>query len=145
MFLPLRKNLVSEHIKVKDKTEKDIHLDLILTQNNLLELIERQLIHSETDKICENSQESPIIFTISTRGKLIKDEVISYFKKSPIPLTAIEYLLHKNPFCILALKLSEKFLSVRIRSHFVLIECVDKKNAFFDQLRIFHMYGLLLL
>ena len=64
MFLPQWENLASKQIKIEDESEKDIDFDLVLTEDNLLELTKRELIHPEADKIRENGKESSIVFAI---------------------------------------------------------------------------------
>ena len=64
MLLPQRENLASEQIKIEDESEKDVNFNLVLAEDDLLELTERELIHPEADKIREDGKESTIIFAI---------------------------------------------------------------------------------
>ena len=143
MFLPQWENLACEQIEIEDESEKDVDFDLVLTEDNLLELTKRKLIHPEADKIREDCKESAIIFTISGWGESGEDEVIGDLEECAVPLAAIENLFHENPLGVLTLELGEELLGMGVGGHFVFIEGVDEEDAFFDQLWIFHD-GLLL-
>lgn len=134
MFLPLWEYCSSQLLEVKDKSEQNIHLDLVLAQNDLLELIERKFIHSEADQVCKQSKKSTIIFPVGSSRKTGKDGVVRNFEESSIAFAAIEYLLHEDSFCIFAFKLRQKLLSMRVRCHFILVVAIYELNAFFDQL-----------
>ena len=137
-FLPLRENIDLQLLKIENKGKEYVHFDRILTKNNLLEFIERQLIHAETNQIVENCKQSTIILSISTTGKLRKDCIVSTLKKSAITFSSIEYLLHEDALSVLALNRRKELLCVGIRRHYLLVECVDQLYALLDQLRILH-------
>ena len=105
MFLPLREQVTSEEFKVKDESEKNVHFDLILTEDDLLEFSEGKLIHPETDKICKNGKESAVILAVGTGRVASEDEIVSDFEEASIPLSAVEDLLHEDALSVLAFEL----------------------------------------
>jgi hypothetical protein len=125
-------------LKIENKGKEYVHFDCILTKNNLLEFIERQLIHAETNQIVENCKQSTIILPISTTGELRKDCIVSTPKESAVTLSAIEHLPHEDPLSVLALSRRKELLSVGVRRHYLFVEAVDQLYALLDQLRILH-------
>ena len=137
-FLPLREHIDLQLLKIENKGKEYVHFDCILTKNNLLEFIERQLIHAETNQIVENCKQSTIILPISTTRELRKDCIVSTPKESAVTLSAIEHLPHEDPLSVLALSRRKELLSVGVRRHYLFVEAVDQLYALLDQLRILH-------
>ena len=103
--MPQRKEFISEEFEVKDKAEEDVHFDLVLTQDNLLEFGERKLIHPKADEVCEYGEEGAIIFAVGTCREAVEDEIVGGLEEAPVPLGAVEDLLHEDTFGVLALEL----------------------------------------
>ena len=126
MFLPQWENLTSKQIEIEDESEKDVDFDLVLTEDNLLELTKRKLIHPEADKIREDGKKSAIVFTIGGWRESGEDKVVGNLEECAVPLAAIENLFHENPLGVLTLELGEELLSVGVGGHFVFVEGVDE-------------------
>lgn len=139
MLLPLIKDSLPQAFLVEDKWEKNVHFDLILSKDYLFELIERQLVHSETDEIGKDGKECTIILAVCATRKLSKDGIVGNLEKSSIPFTAIENLFEEDLLGVFALESRQVLLSMRVWSHLVLVEGIDQLHALLDQLRILHL------
>lgn len=143
MLLPLFEDCLSEAFKVEDEGKEDVHFDLILSVNDFFELVKGEFVQSETDEIGEDREESTIVFAVGAAGEFGEDGVVGDFQKCAIALAAIENLFHEDAFGIFAFERGEKLFGMGVWSHFVLIEGVDEFDAFFDQLRIFHLFFIM--
>ena len=79
MFLPFLESIFSQRVEIEYKSEQDIHLDCILAENDLFELIERELIHPEADDIGEDGEESAVVLSVGRTWELHEDGIIGYF------------------------------------------------------------------
>lgn len=67
MLLPLLKHFVLQFLQTEDEGKKDVDFDGVLAQDDLLELVEGELVHSEADEIGEDCEQGGVIFAISGR------------------------------------------------------------------------------
>jgi hypothetical protein len=139
-FLPQREDIDLQMFEIEDEGEEDVHLDCVLTEYDLFEFIERQLIHAEADEIVEHGKQGSIILSIRAAGELRKDGVVGSLQESLVSLAPIEYLSHEDSLCVLTLDPREELFGVGVGSHYLFIECVDKLYALLDQLGILHPF-----
>lgn len=54
--MPLLKHFVLQFLQTEDEGKKDVDFDGVLAQDDLLELVEGELVHSEADEIGEDCE-----------------------------------------------------------------------------------------
>lgn len=140
MFLPLWEDSSGQLLEVEDESEQHVHFYLVLAQNDLLELVVGELIHSETNEIREEREKGAIVFAVGTPWEAGEDGVVGDLEEPSVAFAAIEYLFHEDSFGIFAFDLGQKLFCVRVGCHFGFIEGVDEFYTFFDQLWVLHRF-----
>ena len=125
MFLPERTDLGGKGLEIKDEGEEDVHLDDVLAEDDLFELGEGQFVHSETDEVGEDGEESAVVLAVGVTRETSEDAVVGHLDEAPVSFGPIENLLHEYAFSVLALQLREVVLGMGVGRHFVLVEGVD--------------------
>ena len=138
MLRPGIKHLFLKRLEIKYKPEQYMHLDHILTQDDFLELCERQLIKSETYQIRKDRKKGRIVFSICHCRMQIKNYVIGRLEKTLVPFSAVKYLFEEDPFGVFTFECAKKLSGMRIGCHYVFVKRVDEFNAFGDELVVLH-------